>query len=436
MKCLLVSMLYLLSTGMLMAQEVKPTRIYGQIKDFKGGLVTMLYYANHEEDLISVDANGAFEYSKVLQEPGRAMMFFEDYKTGIDLFMENGMNAELVISFIKGEKEGKVTYEPAVDYQGDNADCTAFMDGYMDWWLWESPWPFERIDTLPFAEYRESLAFRRMMLGTIEAAVSENLYRFAWSNPRKDADFECWVESFDRNDPENMRMSSNYVRWYEICHPRAEGESYAIYHLKNLKKIFSNQEVINAFADEYIVQHLQGAPDDMAEALACYKTVSTNREAHAAADKVYEYYKELVPGSQALDFTMTDKKGKTFRLSDFRGKAVYIDVWATWCGPCCAEIPHMEKLAAHYAKDKRIELISISLDEDKAKWEKKLAEDKPEWKQYICLDAFDSQLCKNYDINGIPRFFFFDKDGKVISLEAPRPSEEGIIEYIDKHLAD
>ena len=453
MKHVLISLLCLLSTGVLMAQEVKPVRIHGKIQDFKGGLVTVIYYANYETDTISVDANGTFEYSKVVKEPGRAMMAFEDYKAGIDLFIENGMKAELVISFIKGEDESMVTYEPVVDYQGDNADCTAFMDGYMDWWLWESPWPFERIDTLPFAEYREqyledvdslkselmkvkSLAFRRMMLGTIEAAVSENLYRFAWSNPRKDADFECWVESFDRNDPENMRMSSNYVRWYEICHPRAEGESYAIYHLKNLKKIFSNQEVINAFADEYIVQHLQGAPDDMAEALACYKTVSTNREAHAAADKVYEYYKELVPGSQALDFTMTDKKGKTFRLSDFRGKAVYIDVWATWCGPCCAEIPHMEKLAAHYAKDKRIELISISLDEDKAKWEKKLAEDKPEWKQYICLDAFDSQLCKNYDINGIPRFFFFDKDGKVISLEAPRPSEEGIIEYIDKHLAD
>ena len=75
-----------------------------------------------------------------------------------------------------------------------------------------------------------------------------------------------------------------------------------------MKKIFANQEVINAFADEYIVQHLQGAPDDMAEALACYKTVSTNREAHAAADKVYEHYKGLVPGSQAIDFTMTDKK--------------------------------------------------------------------------------------------------------------------------------
>ena len=453
MKHVLISLLCLLSTGVLMAQEVKPAHIHGKIQDFKGGLVTMNYYATRQSDTVVVNADGTFDYSGTVSEPQNAFLSFEDYKCSVDLFVENGMDAQLNISFVQGDFEGMVIYEPEVDYQGDNADCTAFMDGYMDWWLWESPWPFERIDTLPFAEYREqyledvdslkselmkvkSLAFRRMMLGTIEAAVPENLYRFAWSNPRKDADFECWVESFDRNDPENMRMASNYVRWYEIWHPRAEGESYAIYYLKNLKEIFSNQEVINAFADECIISYLQGAPGDMAEALSYYKTVSTNREAHAAADKVYEHYKGLVPGSQAIDFTMQDGKGKVFHLSDFRGKAVYIDVWATWCGPCCAEIPHMEKLVAHYAKNKKIELISISLDEDHAKWEKKLAEDKPEWKQFICPEAFESGLCKNYDIYGIPRFLFFDKDGKVISLDAPRPSADDIIEYIDKHLAE
>ena len=115
-------------------------------------------------------------------------------------------------------------------------------------------------------------------------------------------------------------------------------------------------------------------------------------------------------------------------------KPVLVDFWATWCGPCCAEIPHMEKLAAHYAKNKKIVLLSISLDKNKAKWEKKLAEDKPQWRQFICLDAFDSEVCKNYGINAIPRFLFFDKDGKVISLDAPRPSSAKITEYIDRHI--
>ena len=453
MKHVLISLLCLLSTGVLMAQEVKPVRIHGKIQDFKGGLVTVDYYATRQSDTVVVNADGTFDYSGTVNEPQQGALSFEDYKCSVNLFVENGMDARLNISFVQGDFEGMVTYEPEVDYQGDNADCTAFMNGYMDWSLFESPWPFSRIDTLSFAEYREqyledvdslkrelvkvkSMAFKRTMMETIDAGITENLFRFAWSEPRRDADFERWVEAFDRNDPENMGMANNYVRWYGRWHEAAEGESSAIRYFANLKEIFTNQEIINAFADDYVIRYLQGAPEGMAEVLAYYKTVSTNKEAHAKADAVYEHYKDLVPGAQAIDFTMANEKGKEFKLSDFRGKAVYIDVWATWCGPCCAEIPHMEKLAAHYAKNKKIELISISLDDDHAKWEKKLAEDKPEWKQFICPEAFESGLCKNYDIYGIPRFLFFDKDGKVISLDAPRPSYEGIIEYIDKHLAE
>ena len=452
MRYLLISLFCLLSTGMLTAQETKHAHIHGKIQDFKGGMVTMNYYAAERSDTVVVNADGTFDYLGTVDEPQNASLAFEEYKCSVDLFVESGMDALLNISFVQGDFEGMLIYEPEVDYQGDNADCTAFMNDYMDWSLMENPWTWERLDTLSFAEYREqyledvdsvkselvkvkSLAFKRAMMETIDAAIPGSLFRFAWAKPKADADFERWVESFDRNDPENIDMASRYVRWYEIWHRAAEGESSDIHYLSILKEVFTNQEIINAFADDYIIQYLQNAPEGMAEVLAFYKTVSTNEEAHAEADAVYERYKGLVPGAQALDFTMTDAKGKEFRLSDFRGKAVYIDVWATWCGPCCAEIPHMEKLAAHYAKNKKIELISISLDEDHAKWEKKLAEDKPEWKQFICPEAFKSELCKNYDIYGIPRFLFFDKDGKVISLNAPRPSSEDIIEYIDKHLA-
>ena len=94
----------------------------------------------------------------------------------------------------------------------------------------------------------------------------------------------------------------------------------------------------------------------------------------------------------------------------------------------------MEKLYQHYKGSKDIELISISLDTNKTKWLGKLKADKPQWRQFICPDNFQSQLCKNYDIDAIPRFLFFDKDGKIISLDAPRPSDENIIQFIDESL--
>lgn len=448
MRNLLIILLSLLAVQATQAEDIKPARIHGKIKDFAGGNVLM--YFSKQPDTIRVDKNGLFDYSVVVENPTVAYLTFEDYKCNINLFVENGMDARLTISFVQEPFMEMMTYKPRFVYEGDNADCTEFMNAYLDWSLFKSPWPFSRIDTLSFAEYREkfqedidsvkselkkvkSLAFRRMKTAEIDRDFPHNLYRFAWSKPKNDVNFEQFTESFDRNDPDNLAITGNYLRHYFNHHPAPEGKR-EIYYLNSLKQIFTNQEVINAFADEYIDSYLKQAPENMESVLEFYKNISTNSEAHASADALYTHYKNLKKGANALNFDMTDGQGKKFHLSDFRGKAVYIDVWATWCGPCCAEIPHMKKLAAHYAENKKIALLSISLDENKAKWLKKLAEDKPQWKQFICQNAFDSQLCKNYDIDGIPRFLFFDKNGKVISLDAPRPSSSGIIEYIDKHL--
>ena len=139
-------------------------------------------------------------------------------------------------------------------------------------------------------------------------------------------------------------------------------------------------------------------------------------------------------GAQAADFDFYDQSGKRYTLKDLRGRAVYIDCWATWCGPCCAEIPYMEKLYEHFKKNKKIELISILLDDNKKKWEKKIAADNPGWRQFIVNDNFKSMLCANYDIEGIPRFLMFDKRGNIVTLDAPRPSDPQIIEWIESNL--
>ena len=269
----------------------------------------------------------------------------------------------------------------------------------------------------------------------LEGERFSNLCRWAWGNRgKKDADFERWMLSFDHNDMHNMDRIGNYWRWFSDTNMPPRGERTASSYYDCLKAAFTNQEIINIFADDMIQQILKDAPEDMDEQLAAYKACSTNPKGHAEADKLFAHYSKLKKGAPAADFDFYDKKGKRYTLKDLRGKAVYIDCWATWCGPCCAEIPHMEKLYAHYKKNKKIELISISLDDNKSKWEKKIAADKPGWRQFIVNDNFKSLLCKNYDIDGIPRFLMFDKKGNIISLDAPRPSDERIIEWIDSNL--
>jgi DeoR/GlpR family transcriptional regulator of sugar metabolism len=77
-------------------------------------------------------------------------------------------------------------------------------------------------------------------------------------------------------------------------------------------------------------------------------------------------------GKDAFDVTMFSPEGKLCKLSDYFGKFLYIDVWATWCGPCCAEIPYLEKLVAHFKGDDRVRFISISVDANKKAWLDKL----------------------------------------------------------------
>lgn len=137
-------------------------------------------------------------------------------------------------------------------------------------------------------------------------------------------------------------------------------------------------------------------------------------------------------GKEAYDVGLTDPEGKSMRLSGFFGTLLYIDVWATWCGPCCAEIPELEKVVKHYQGNDNIRFISISIDSDSKAWKAKLAEDKPAWPQFILDRKVAKQFQADWGISGIPRFILIDKHGKIYNGDAMRPSDEGIIPLLDK----
>ena len=143
----------------------------------------------------------------------------------------------------------------------------------------------------------------------------------------------------------------------------------------------------------------------------------------------------LEAGSVAKDFEMRDRDGNLVKLSDFKGKLVYMDIWATWCGPCVEEIPNMEKLYQHYKDDPQILLVSVSVDSKKNLWEKKLDGDKLQWPQYIVDGALKDKLYNEYIITGIPRFMMFDSEGKIIIINAMIPSNGKLIPFIEEQLS-
>ena len=139
-----------------------------------------------------------------------------------------------------------------------------------------------------------------------------------------------------------------------------------------------------------------------------------------------------VEGTLAPSFDYENHKGGKTKLEDLRGKYVYIDVWATWCGPCRAEIPHLKKVEEKY-HGKNIEFVSISVDVDKdhEKWQKFVTDKELGGIQLFADKNWNSDFIKAFGINSIPRFLLIDPTGKVVKADAPRPSSNTLVELLD-----
>jgi thiol-disulfide isomerase/thioredoxin len=155
------------------------------------------------------------------------------------------------------------------------------------------------------------------------------------------------------------------------------------------------------------------------------KTTNSWLERKTATDKMPK------EGEPAIDFNYPDTDGNEFSLASFKGNLVYVDVWATWCGPCKAEIPSLQQLEADY-HGKNITFMSVSVDTDKEAWEKMVAEKELGGVQ-LWADGW-SKITKDYAIFGIPRFMLFDAIGNVISTDAARPSSVDIRGILDANL--
>lgn len=131
--------------------------------------------------------------------------------------------------------------------------------------------------------------------------------------------------------------------------------------------------------------------------------------------------------------------GGDMSLSDLKGKYVYFDIWATWCGPCIREIPSLKKVEKQF-HGKNIEFVSISVDDgrgyknDKAAayqgWKKMVADKELTGIQLMADNGFASDFINKYKVNTIPRFILIGPNGNIISADAPRPSDPALVNQL------
>ena len=140
----------------------------------------------------------------------------------------------------------------------------------------------------------------------------------------------------------------------------------------------------------------------------------------------------LKPGAKAPDFKATAADGKDVKLSDFRGKVVILDFWATWCGPCLASMPHTQEVAAHYQDQGVVVVASCTSDSRRAfeSWVKRNAEKYPNI--HFSHDAEEKSANRAshrlYGVGGIPQQFIIDREGTIVALVTGYLKGEAILD--------
>lgn len=246
------------------------------------------------------------------------------------------------------------------------------------------------------------------------------------------------LESLNYENTEDYNFSIYYKKLVNYhfgtkAMQRAQTEriSNGIALVKTLETI-SNPELKNGLLFDYASKNLE-REQDINTFYNLYMNTSTNQAHKKEIKTLFRRLKGFTPGDAAPEFIDYENyAGGTTSLSDLKGKYLYIDVWATWCGPCIRELPALQALEKKL-HGKNIEFVSISIDTAKnyERWKALIKSRQLKGVQLLADNGWQSAFVKDFGIKGIPRFILLDPDGKIINANAPRPSNPGLVNLLE-----
>jgi thiol-disulfide isomerase/thioredoxin len=188
--------------------------------------------------------------------------------------------------------------------------------------------------------------------------------------------------------------------------------------------------ILKTFKDERVLEYvLYDEVFDAANKLRVNDTIlsvfnshCSNKEYIADVTKRYLELKSLMPGNPAPDFVLSDMNHKEYRLADFNGRYLLIDVWGIYCSPCIREIPKFNELKAEF-KGANISFVQVNLDATEELWIKKMKDLNMYGIQLLAKNGWKSEFKNAYKIDVIPTVILIDREGKFIDARAPLPSE-------------
>lgn len=384
-------------------------------------------------DTVRIASDGSFSYSRKMENPEIGFLYVPN-KAFYALVMINGTKTQLkanpdtpdTYTFTGDLEAAEKFYINTSKILNEQSATTYLSFGEMQRILKASSDSLEQAAEKISPKEFAALVMNDVKMSQSTAALNY-IYQLHDANKASDsdADYNRYMEALDMNDAE---QAFAYVKWKEECVNQGGPTSY-VRMLDVAQNKISDPETQEKVVMDLMENYFNVCDSDLEAVYQKALPMIKDAKKKEWVDHMYNANKKLIPGADAIDCQLEDINGKTIKLSDLYGKVLYLDIWATWCGPCCEEIPYMEKLAQHFKGDNRIVPISISVDRKKKDWSAKLKADKPEWSQYLCPDFTDL-----YGIAGIPCFILIDTKGKIITTKAPRPSDPECINFISKYL--
>ena len=423
----------------------------GTVLNPENGYVELFW--DDQQDSTSIDELGKFKFSIAADEG--TYYRFKHGREHTTLYLEPGDSISLSID----PKE----FDESIVYSGLGAEKNNYLakrylldeqisSEMRSIWLLPLEAFSEKIDSLtqlfemPYSEFaklqKANASFLAIEKGKNQlfSAIAKMKYpRYHGYYAKKDDvdlpdDYYQFLNSIDVNDTV-WRQVPEFESYFDLLVNQMSGELFEndpslkeVKHARILAQfqvlgmLITDQDDLNQALFKTLSDHVKyNNIDDFDDVMAKFETLCTDADLVAKIKDELKSWETLTAGNMARNFDMVDAEGNHFQLSDFRGKYVYIDVWATWCGPCRREIPELEKMHDEYA-GKNLEIISVSVDNTQEPWLEMLEKDNMKGKQMYAPNAWKSKVALAYKINSIPRFILIDRKGMIINVRAERPS--------------